>query len=528
MVVVNNMRLNYYYNFKNTIRFFMDIENMNFSGIDDKTETSWSKPFIFRIRKDKDTFRKLQIPNIYNFYAAYKYYDKFLSDNNLSFESVEKLDTHKRMKIDYELGEFKEKSYNEWQIIDYKNLITYDTLIRCDIKSFYENIYTHYIFDNFSSKEGIDKKLSHLYNGRTGGIIMGNFLSLYSAEYLSTKIGKTFSEYIAENNLDCIFSYFSDDFYIFVNKKDIEKILSIFDATLEKFSMTRNESKTEYYDYLKYKSHDVLEKYWKIIARRSLNQRKAQSQNIKDKAKNNNLFITNQLIYRLEKIDEYRLQRVFIINFFKSKFFRKINFDKTHFDNYNYHQILYIIKEFPEVVLYIDSILDNFEIFKSDDFKDKIIKFYNNSLLSNYNDEQLYFYYLISKLKINKKIKKKGLNEKVLKTKNSLLIAYYIKDNMFSEKQIKMLKDVSNYDEEYWLIYYYLIMNDKDLFNDLEKSISTYLIPRSVKKSKIETNYMKFYMDNLTARNEILVPMNTIQNELNKYYSIKDNRKNNK
>ena len=28
------MRLNYYYNFKNTIRFFMDIEQINFSSVD--------------------------------------------------------------------------------------------------------------------------------------------------------------------------------------------------------------------------------------------------------------------------------------------------------------------------------------------------------------------------------------------------------------------------------------------------------------------------------------------------------------
>ena len=28
------MRLNYYYNFKNTIRFFLDIENMDFSSAD--------------------------------------------------------------------------------------------------------------------------------------------------------------------------------------------------------------------------------------------------------------------------------------------------------------------------------------------------------------------------------------------------------------------------------------------------------------------------------------------------------------
>lgn len=58
------MRLNYYYNFKNTIRFFMDIEQINFSSVD-INKNSWSAPFNFRIKKDDNTFRTLKIPNIY-------------------------------------------------------------------------------------------------------------------------------------------------------------------------------------------------------------------------------------------------------------------------------------------------------------------------------------------------------------------------------------------------------------------------------------------------------------------------------
>ena len=519
------MRLNYYYNFKNTIRFFMDIENINTSKVD-KNKTSWAKPFTFRIRKDKDSFRKLQIPNIYNFYAAYDYYKDFLNDYDLSFETLETLDECKRMKIDYELGEFKENSYNEWQLIDYNNLIEYDVLIRCDIKSFYENIYTHYIFNDLTSDNMVDKRLSHLYNGRTGGIIMGNYISLYAAEYLSAKISKVFSTYIQENKLDCIFSYFSDDFYIFVNKEDTTKILKIFDEVLEKFNMSRNETKTEYYDYLKYTSSDVLEKYWKIISRKSLDQRKKQHEDDKNGDKlNNNLFITNQLIYRIEKIDEYRLKKVFIVNFFKSQFFRKIDLTKTFLDNYNYHQILYIIKNFPEVVLYMDSIFDNFDEFKSEDFVNKIIYFYKKSLLSNYHDEQLYFYYLISKLGVTDRIKDKDTNDCVLKTGNSLLMAYYVKYGIFMDEQIQYLKDTDNFDDEYWLVYYYLIINDSNLFNDLENSILKYLIPSNTTSPELVSIYKEFYLDNLSSKIEILVPINKIKDKLNEYYSIKDKKK---
>lgn len=61
---------------------------------------------------------------------------------------------------------------------------------------------------------------------------------------------------------------------------------------------------------------------------------------------NNNLFFTNQLIYRLNKLEDYRKKRVFIVNFFKSAFFRTIDFRITYFNEYNYHQILYLINTY--------------------------------------------------------------------------------------------------------------------------------------------------------------------------------------
>ena len=120
-----------------------------------------------------------------------------------------------------------------------------------------------------------------------------------------------------------------------------------------------NEEKIRTFNYLEYTCEDVIEKYWKIITRKCKSQQFTQSLKImKGKLDyNNNLFFTNQLIYRLNKLDDYRKQRVFIVNFFKSEFFRNIDFDKTYFDDYNYHQLLYLIKKFPEIVLYISSIL---------------------------------------------------------------------------------------------------------------------------------------------------------------------------
>ena len=514
------MRLNYYYNFKNTIRFFMDIEQIDFSSVD-INKNSWSAPFNFRIKKDDNTFRTLKIPNIYNFKLAYDYYKNEFSNLGHDFENLECLDVHKRMKINYDLGEFKENSYNEWQLIDYNKLIDYDLLIRCDIKSFYDKIYTHYIFNDVTTNQEIDKPLSHMNLGKTAGIIMGNYISLYCAEVLSKKISLRFKERIEEIGIDCDFSYFSDDFYIFTLKNDKDIIIKLFDEVLEEFQLEKNEEKIRTFNYLEYTCEDVIEKYWKIITRKCKNQQFTQSLKImKGKLDyNNNLFFTNQLIYRLNKLDDYRKQRVFIVNFFKSEFFRNIDFDKTYFDDYNYHQLLYLIKKFPEIVLYISSIFDSFDIFKSKDFVDRIIMFYDNSLSSNYHDEQLYFFYLLNKLQSLNKIKNPLLNKKVLDSKNYILISYYIINNMFDSNELDIIKGYT--DESYWLVYYYLILNDATLYGDLDNSIQHYLIPKNAKKQDIKDAYKNFYKDNLDSKKEILVSLDSVVDYIDLYFEEK-------
>ncbi len=65
------MRFNYYYNFKNNIKFFINVENVMYpTDALEITKTSWTKPFVFRIRNNENTFRTLKIPNIYNFKLA--------------------------------------------------------------------------------------------------------------------------------------------------------------------------------------------------------------------------------------------------------------------------------------------------------------------------------------------------------------------------------------------------------------------------------------------------------------------------
>ncbi len=512
------MRLNYLYNFKNTIRFFMNIEDLDYSDVD-LGHISWTKPFNFRIRKDDNSFRTLRIPNIYNFKAAYDYYEANIHDGNFDLNNLEGLDSNKRMEISYELGEFKEKSYDKWQQIDYNMLIKYDLLLRYDIKSFYDNIYTHYIFKGISNDNISDSSLFRMYSGRTSGIIMGNYISLYAAEVLSSKISSELKSRL--ENVDCYFSYFSDDFYIFVNHSDKERVTKIFDEVLEKFNLNKNEEKIKIYDYLSYTNDNVIEKYWKTIAKIIREKKYYQSLEIASGKleKNNNLGFTNQLIYRLNKLDEYKKQKVFIVNFFKSRFFRKIDFSNTYFNEYIYHQILFLIKKFPEILLYIDSIIDSFEEFKNNSFKETIIRFYNNSLETNYHDEQLYYYYFINKLGITDKIKNKETRKKVLNSDNHVLISYYIMNNMFETEEINIIKNYA--DEEYWLEYYYIILNDSDLYLDLENSVMKYLIPEKASRHDMILPYKNFYMKNLSHRRNILYDIHEVSNVIEEYFFVK-------
>lgn len=163
--------------------------------------------------------------------------------------------------------------------------------------------------------------------------------------------------------------------------------------------------------------------------------------------------------------------------------------------------------------------MDSFEEFKSLGFINKIINFYNRSLSSNYHDEQLYLYYLLYKLGVTEKVKTEEMNKKVLDSKNYILISYYIANSMFNTDEINTIKGYC--DESYWLVYYYLILNDQTLFSDLENSINKYLIPNSTKTVDVKNAYKEFYMDNLNVKNEILVPLENIINKLEEYFNEK-------
>lgn len=522
------MRFNYYYNFKNNIKFFVNVENVMYpTDALEITKTSWTKPFVFRIRNNENTFRTLKIPNIYNFKLAYDYYKDELDDLGYDFEKLEELDDTKRMQISYTLGEFKVNSYSENELIDYNRLVKYDYLIRMDIKSFYKNLYTHYIFRDISSDLFIDKPLSRLNFGRTGGIIMGNYLSLYFAELFSKNISDDLIQYFDDYAIDCEFSYFSDDFYFFCNKENIDNVINAFDKVLEKYDLEKNDEKVEIIDYLKYTSEDCIEKYWKTITtniKAEIYNKTQQNNKLKEEGKKpqlyNNLFFTNQLIYRIGKINNFKKEKVFIVNFFKSEFFNTIDFSKTYFDDFNYHQICYILKKYPESILYINNIINGFEAFKSNDFKNLIYGFFKNSLKTDYQDEQLYYFVLMKKIDCIDKLKKDVIRRMVLESENFPLISYFAMYDLFENSDYQKLLQIDN--EEYWFVHYNLIILKPQLYGDIDDAIDKYLVPKKAANGS-ESKYHEFYKINIDNNISILNSVEQVETEVAYYLLLKWN-----
>ena len=436
------MKLNNLYNFKNPIKHFLDIDSLklpdNISSFDIR-DLSWVEPFNFRIRKQDDRYRTLKIPNILNFAAAYEHFKDLPN-----FDYIQGMDpSHKRLSANIDTGDFASGEYDRQLEEDFEKLCVYDNLLKSDIKEYYGRIYTHKM-DFQGHKENF---LSNMNMGATNGLIMGNYLSLFFAELNLQSISNDIEKQIRDKEIDCEFSYFSDDFYFFCNKSDNEQIIRIFDKILEKYELERNDTKKEIWTYETFNNYNLVARYWKkVIAHCNLR--------FYDDKDDNKLYFINQIVYRLSKLEDDKLKKVFINNFFKTKYFRELNLDKYQVKDYDYHQLCFILKFSPEVMLYA---VDKFNAMRCFD-KNRLYKFfkvrYREVLQEPFNEEQLYFYYAIKILSFENILAE--AKDAVLKSDNQILISYYLKDRIFENEDIDILK--LNDDEKHWFQNYHLIL----------------------------------------------------------------------
>ena len=256
------MDLNNLYNFKNAVRHFVDIDSLEYPDDVENFNTRelcWTMPISFNVQKGNGKYRTLKIPNILNFVRAYHYYSGLPY-----FDNVQGINpTHSRMTVNFDTGDFVAGEYDAQLNDDFMNLCLYDNLIKLDIKDFYGKLYSHYL----PKGELQDNVFTSLNNGRTGGIIMGNYLSLYFAENALKKISDDFKMALEDASVNCHFEYFSDDFYIFCNRYDNEKIRKLFSQVLAENDYEGNEQKIEIEDYESYNIENLLTRYWKAIMR---------------------------------------------------------------------------------------------------------------------------------------------------------------------------------------------------------------------------------------------------------------------
>jgi hypothetical protein len=507
------MKLNNLYNFKNPVKHFLDIDSIKLPediSTFELDKLCWVEPFNFRVNKNEDNYRTLKMPNILNFVAACEQF-KGLPH----FKNIQLLDPlHKRLSANVSTGDFVIGEYDRQLEKDFEQLCIYDVLLRVDIKEYYGRVYTHFI--DFHGKN--ERYLSNMNAGKTNGLIMGNYLSLYFAETNLMEISKQIQIEFTRSRINCEFSYFSDDFYFFCNKGDTEKVIKIFDKVLEKYELERNDSKKEIWTYEDFNNYNLVARYWKKVIAHCNNKFYADRED-------NKLYIINQIVYRLSNLDEDgKLKKVFINNLFKTKYFRELDLEKFKVKKYDYHQLCFILKYSPEAMLYV---VDKFNAMSSFE-NQKLFKFfqvrYREVLQTQFNEEQLYFYYAIKIFGFTDILD--DTQDLVLESNNQLLISYYLKDAIFGSEYIEKLKEFDS--EQYWFQNYHLILYTADLKADLENSIEKYLIPKKVylipkiaNREIKKRAYMEFYKENINFNNPIIRDIVDVNTEIREYLALR-------
>lgn len=506
--------MNNAYNFKNPVRHFFNIEKVLFEkskGISIKN-LSWTKPIKFKVRKESNLSRTLKMPNVLNFKIAI---NKLKDMDNFFY--IEKIDEKKRIMPNLKTGDFVSNSYTTRLEMDFQNMCIYDCLLRIDIKEFYNRIYTH----NLELSTENQQYITNMNEGRTNGLLMGSYLSLYLAETLLAKISKNiFNKIAIDSSINCNFNYFSDDFYFYCNYSDVEKIKKIFSSCLDEYNLEINTSKIELWTYEQYSDYNVVEKYWKtIVSNCKLKNIPVDKRNLakkeNDELELKKFWFINQLIYRKSKLVDEKSKYIFIVNFFKSTFFHQIDEDEYELQDFNVHQILSLYKNYPEIMLYS---IKKFHIFTN--FKEQIKKFlvvrYSESLKNEYHEEQLYYFYAL-KITHNEEILSDRKNiELVINSNNQILISYYAMYKLFSIADVERI--MLNKTEDKWFQNYHLILFYKKA--TMQKEIML-LIPDGAKKDLQKKTYESFYSENLLNDIALIKPIDEVQSAIKKYLDLK-------
>lgn len=408
-------------------------------------------------------------------------------------------------------GDFNATNYKKDIERDFLNLTKYEKLIRLDIKSFYETIYTHMLFDNIDKKgiNNLESFFTNLNQGRTGGIIKGPYTSLVLVEELLIHIMNDFQKQLDNLNIKIHFEFFSDDIFLFLNEEDKVISIGVLIDILNKYKLQLNHDKLIEHDYVSYSKENVIDKYWNIIIR-------DQEEHENKELERHYFNFINQLIYRKSKLKRREDEAILINGFFKSEYF--INIDVSHYQYVpsNTHQLLYLYREHPESLLYSINKFKFIKKFAKNSY-DSLMSYFYNSLHKPYQEEQLYYFYALYSLH-NDSVPKfqSEVFEKILNSNNQILISYFVMRGNYDERIDKLL----NEKEEKWLLNYHLILR-KHLIeknDNFEYLIKKYLLPEK-SKGISKTNYLNFYKK--AIENKITIINMTPHKAINLYLYYK-------
>ena len=209
------------------------------------------------------------LPNLLNFYVLYEHVKSFPN-----FENIALISSFSRVSSSLKTGDFKVYNYQNHLEKDLCRLTIFDTLFRFDIKSFYNSIYTHYLVEYTKFLEYIyksfpnDRYITWLNYGKTGGILAGNYISLYLVEFYLREVMQKLDTRLKELNINHFIENFSDDIYIFSNKTNENKIIECLNVVLFDYNLEANSSKYITYDYITYNNENLVTKYWKTVIRK--------------------------------------------------------------------------------------------------------------------------------------------------------------------------------------------------------------------------------------------------------------------
>lgn len=418
------------------------------------------------------------LPNLLNFYVLYEHVKSFPN-----FENIALISSFSRVSSSLKTGDFKVYNYQNHLEKDLCRLTIFDTLFRFDIKSFYNSIYTHYLVEYTKFLEYIyksfpnDRYITWLNYGKTGGILAGNYISLYLVEFYLREVMQKLDTRLKELNINHFIENFSDDIYIFSNKTNENKIIECLNVVLFDYNLEANSSKYITYDYITYNNENLVTKYWKTVIRKQKTHELSLLKNSVSPDMKYNMNFINQIIYRMTKLQEPKLQAVFVKNFFKGSFFTRIDPNIYNFTFENLHQLQFIMKKFPETILYIMPKIRRYDLVKQH-MPNFFLVFFNEIINSKYYEEHMYVLYGLHTLNVDEISKNKKIFEAVMSTGNQILKSYFIINYLPKGYDLRSLL-VKN--EENWFLNYHIIMKMND--SNLDDDIDEYLIQNLLKQS---------------------------------------------